>query len=135
MSIEKTVALNEVYVLVGERIHLPKESFDSVEAFYIVLNAIKEQKKICIEMLAFLHAEQLDAKTIYTFLDAHDIVKIGSKLIYDGDDQFGTRRHAMMALAELVSEVYRNLSKERMLELLQLQFSRKAIKAIEEARL
>jgi hypothetical protein len=132
---EKTLALNEIYRMITERVHLPKASFSSIEDFYEVLNRLKDERKMCVEMLAFLHAEEISAQTIMAFLDAHDIVRIGSRMIYDGDEAFGYRKHASFALASLVCEVYKNLSKEKMMELVNMQFSGKTIKLIEEVRL
>lgn len=136
MSIsEKTQILNEVYAMVQERIHLPRASFPCIEDFYEVLNRLKDEKRICIEMIAFLHCEDIKPETIILFLDSHDIVRVGNRMVYDGDEQFGYRKHASMALAELVCEVYKNLSEEKMMELVSTQFSSAAIKAIREARL
>ncbi len=131
---EKNQALNEIYDLVTEHIHLPSKDFEHKECFYEVLNAIKDQKKVCIEMIAFLHNESISATEVAFFLDAYDIVKVGSRLVYDGKEKFGQRRHAMMALAAMVCEIYKDISKEKMIEIVSIRFSSKAAKAIEGAR-
>ena len=130
---EKTMVLNMVYRFVQERHPIYKASFESDDAFYTVLNGLKDDRKVAIEMIAFLHAEPLDAKTIIDTLDDNMIVKIGNgRFIYDGH-LLEYRRAAVRALAQLVLMAFRRVSNEKINELIQLQFSHKAIQAIQEA--
>jgi hypothetical protein len=133
-EMEKNQALNEIYDLVNEHIHLPMKDFEDKEAFYVVLNEIRDQKKACIEMIAFLHNESIEASEIAFFLDAYDIVKVGDRLVCDSAEPYSQRKRAMMALAAMVCEVYKNISKEKMLEIASGIFSGKTVKAIEGAR-
>lgn len=130
---KKTMVLNMVYRFVQERHPIYKAAFDSDESFYTVLNGMKDDRKVAIEMIAFLHAEQLDAKTIIDTLDDNMIVKIGNgRFIYDGH-LLEYRRAAVRALAQLVLLSFNKVSNDKINELIQLQFSHKAIHAIQEA--
>lgn len=130
---QKTIALNELYAMINERIYLIRATFDNDEAFFDILNGLKDDRKIAVEIIAFLHAEDIQASTVRAFLDAHDIVKAGNRLIYDGDMQYGYRKAAVQALSALVCEVYKHLSKEKFDEVIRTQFSHKAIQRIQEA--
>jgi hypothetical protein len=120
--------------MVCKNAYIPEEIAKNKHELYRIINEAREEKKVCIEMIAFLINEDIDSDTILQLFNDYNFIIVGNKLIYNGENAYEHRKYASLALSGIIELIYHHIYDDNIPRVLSKYLSKKSISKVMEAR-
>lgn len=123
---ERAQLLNKLYDFNAERLQLAKDRFQDTATFFAVVNKLKEERRIAIELIALAHSKPIPVELLKELLVNHEIVEVGDRYVYNGTDIL-YREALCLVLGLAIRHFYTNLSDERFIDQIRMYLGHSTI--------